>query len=881
MALAMAGCGGGGGGDSSVAPPPGTSVSAAINAAAAVPANDTAINSSASFTVVQDAGVPAVTVNSPPKINFAVFSDGKVKSDLAITNVSFAIAKLIPGTGGNPDQWVSYVSRTESTAKAPNNVGSAAGGLPVLATAIQATTDGKMTAAELTAAGLSAQLVYNPDGYYTYVFRADIKNPAWKAPDSSTFTNGVVFEPNRTHRVAIQLSYKNAAGETVLVNPYFDFTIGADGKSVTVTDPAQTRKMTDVSSCNGCHEKLALHGGGRVDTQYCVMCHNPGTTDANSGHNLNLATMVHKIHSGKLLASQVAKGGEDYVIWGYQATKVDFADVGFPQDLRNCARCHSATNTATPQGDNWKKVVSKEACLTCHANNAGSDWDASHTVFAQGAQTPGNNGTAKPGAVAKDLTNAQCATCHVGAISSERVHWNQNEENGAKYKMNVETASYDAATRKVTFKYFLSDPTNNNAAYDLTASNNGTPCASPTSCSTSTKFGNLRFYLAYPNMVGQSTAVTEFTSYNNGGSGANAYAYLGTNDGSNHYTATISVPADVTSLTFATGTARLVSIGQIKEVKLQAKSATDPRPPVAPIAPATISPTINTVVQHTYKDVVLTGSMNPRRTVVSSEKCNVCHGALGTTSGSNTLAEAFHGGARNTVEACSVCHDPNRASTTVMTNGLLLNEAYQFKRMIHGIHGNSKRLFPFTHGNTVRGAFCNPANPLSKTPLCDPALVLASNVENYAAEVAYPQVGLNCDACHVNGSWKQDLGTVGATVIAVPGNVTVSTSSTTFSVTAGLFETSGACVGLTGSVAAGTLKCTAVDLSKIPVISPKAASCTACHDSSTAISHVTSFGGSSFGNMNQAQVAGLPRETCNDCHSPGGFKGVDIVHGQK
>jgi hypothetical protein len=55
-----------------------------------------------------------------------------------------------------------------------------------------------------------------------------------------------------------------------------------------------------------------------------------------------------------------------------------------------------------------------------------------------------------------------------------------------------------------------------------------------------------------------------------------------------------------------------------------------------------------------------------------------------------------------------------------------LNESYQFKRMIHGIHGNSKRLYPFTHGNKVVGAFCNPANPLSKAPICDPNLVLAS-----------------------------------------------------------------------------------------------------------------------------------------------------------
>jgi hypothetical protein len=70
----------------------------------------------------------------------------------------------------------------------------------------------------------------------------------------------------------------------------------------------------------------------------------------------------------------------------------------------------------------------------------------------------------------------------------------------------------------------------------------------------------------------------------------------------------------------------VVSIGQIKEVKLQAKSAADPRPPVVPTT------LINTVMQHTYKDVVLgNGSLQPRRVIVSNDKCNVCHGALGTT----------------------------------------------------------------------------------------------------------------------------------------------------------------------------------------------------------------------------------------------------------
>jgi OmcA/MtrC family decaheme c-type cytochrome len=805
LILTLAGCGGGGGGDPAPAPTPAT-LAETLAQAAKVATNDTSDNSASAFAVLQGAGVPAVTVASPPKVNFTVFSDGAVKQGLALANVSFAIAKLVPGTNGNPDQWVSYVYRTET---ASPTVGPA--GKPVLATAQQATTDSKQTDPALAA----AQLVYNSDGYYTYTFRTDIKDP--------TKTNGVVFEPDRTHRIAIQLNYKNAAGETVLVNPYFDVTFDASGKSVAVTDPNKTRKMTDVTSCNSCHEKLALHGGGRVDTQFCVMCHNPGTTDANSGNVLTLSTMAHKIHAGKLLKAKLdaGQGGEDYTIWGYQNTKVGFAEVGFPQDLRNCTKCHTGANPNTPQGDNWKSKPSQEACLTCHANKTGSSWDASHKVFA---------GTlVKAGAAAKDLTNAQCADCHRAGsnISAERVHWNQNEENAAKYKMNIDSATYDAATRKVTLKYYLSDPTNGNAAYNL-ATPDCTGALSTFTCSNTTKFGNLRFYLAYQNMVGQSTAVTEFSAYNNGGNGANVYAYTGTNDGSNHYTVQISVPADSTT-SVAAGTARVVSIGQIKEPKLQVKWATDPRPEETPRV------LVNTVVQHTFKELALTGTLNPRRTIVSNEKCNACHGALGTTSGSNTLAEAFHGGARNTVEACVTCHDPNRVSSTVMTNGLVLNESYQFKRMIHGIHGNSRRTYPFTHGNTVVGAFNKDGT--SKTG----GAPLAANVENYAAEVAWPGVGINCNACHVNNSYKVDLGPVGA-VVSKPTGVT--------------------------------------DPMQWLVVSPKAATCTACHDSPTAIAHVTSFGNGSFGNKTQSQSF-QTQEICADCHSSGGFKGVDIVHGQK
>src|SRR6185295_13033564 len=92
-ALTIAGCGGGGGGGGGGTSA--TSVRQALDNAAAVPANDSSTNSNAPFTAVQAAGIPAVTTNGPAKMNFAVFSDGKVVQDLAITNVTAAIAKLV------------------------------------------------------------------------------------------------------------------------------------------------------------------------------------------------------------------------------------------------------------------------------------------------------------------------------------------------------------------------------------------------------------------------------------------------------------------------------------------------------------------------------------------------------------------------------------------------------------------------------------------------------------------------------------------------------------------------------------------------------------------------------------------------------------------
>jgi OmcA/MtrC family decaheme c-type cytochrome len=179
----------------------------------------------------------------------------------------------------------------------------------------------------------------------------------------------------------------------------------------------------------------------------------------------------------------------------------------------------------------------------------------------------------------------------------------------------------------------------------------------------------------------------------------------------------------------------------------------------------------------------------------------------------------------------------------MMTNGLALYESFQFKRMIHGIHGNTKRTYPFTHGNKVVDAFNKDGT--STTP-GNPALL--ASVENYAAEVAWPGgqdfqppgTGVNCNVCHVNNSYQNDLGPL-ATMVLKPTGV--------------------------------------LDPMLWNVITPMAASCSGCHDSPAAMSHMTSVGQANFGTPPTTQKV-RAQEICRDCHAVGGVKGVDLVHGQ-
>lgn len=798
LLIGLFGCKGGGGGGnvigSTTTPPP---------AEAATPTGGTVslatIQSGSASLATTDpvapfnnlpAGVGAVTVQSPMVVNFVVTdTEGRVVTGLTADNVRFAFAKLIPGSAGvfgvqgsgESDQWVSYIYRTKS--------GTA------IADGVQATYE----------SGSAGTLTYNDAGYYSYTFATDVKNAT--RPDSED----VIWDPGATHRIAIQFEIRDDSGNRIIYNPHFDFTFD-NGVSVPLTDTSRTHLVADESACNTCHNQLVAHGG-RAEVEYCVMCHNPGSIDVEFGSPLDFKVMIHKIHKGRSLTT-------DYQIMGYGDVVHDWSDVGYPQDLRNCSKCHSVDNPATPQGDYWNQRPTQQACMSCH-----EDVDFNNH---QGYDFVADDGT---------RDNSGCRGCHGGAstVSSvENVHWNQAQENSGNYRFNILDLAYDAGTRQATVTYSLINPNDDGMAYDpregltdcLADVAAGTKLASACRDLEGAPFSRFSLYIATLDLPGASAGVDDYTNHS-----TSIYAWQGTPNGDGSYTVVLQVPAE------ARGTARLLSSGQAQERRvtdvlayrraLSSGVEITQGNAVANGVDWDWANRIRVPVQNAFSEFSVDDSpLNPRRVVVSDAKCNSCHGLLGTATGSNTVANAFHRGERSSVVACPVCHTPDQASSTLMSDEIVdggvvepvlpgtttrMNQSYEFKNMIHGIHGGQVRSTPFMHSG-----------------------------DDLSGETHYPGRIADCSACHLDTSYNQSAGALGAAVTRDD------------------------------------------DKTQRRVFSPFAASCMGCHDRESTRIHMSTMGvgGASTGDFTQAQwLSGEVFERCAECHGPGGGKDVKVVHG--
>jgi OmcA/MtrC family decaheme c-type cytochrome len=163
--------------------------------------------------------------------------------------------------------------------------------------------------------------------------------------------------------------------------------------SVNGGEVAPRRQVVDVGKCNNCHDTLALHGGSRMNPQYCVVCHNPNADDSarrpsnmNPPESIHFKRMIHRIHTGEHLT-------QPFSIFGFNSQPVPFNDVRFPGDRRDCETCHLSgtytlpmkeTNllaTKTPRDFMLVTQPIASACLGCHDTRAAASHALANTTL--------------------------------------------------------------------------------------------------------------------------------------------------------------------------------------------------------------------------------------------------------------------------------------------------------------------------------------------------------------------------------------------------------------------------------------------------------------------------------------------------------------------
>ncbi len=140
----------------------------------------------------------------------------------------------------------------------------------------------------------------------------------------------------------------------------------------------ETPEKKVATNCATCHSDTIWHlDEGPIhpepfDADYCKACHDyqrwSGTGDLfpRTGGNSTsgwagygakpISARVHGVHRGAYLT---------HPEWVYAGNPNAFNEIVFPQDIRNCTKCHSAETTGT-----WKTEASRLACTSCHDNDA-------------------------------------------------------------------------------------------------------------------------------------------------------------------------------------------------------------------------------------------------------------------------------------------------------------------------------------------------------------------------------------------------------------------------------------------------------------------------------------------------------------------------------
>ena len=837
-------------------------------------------------------GIPLVTSASPTKVNFTVvgsnnqpvqgltlFNAAGAGTGCSTYNTRFAIAKLVKGNGTSPDTWQNLVSQVRSSGNPKGYV--------------EGTTDPVPSASVAAGTAGAGSLTYNAAGYYTYTFGTDLANAAYVAgPAVSTnkiFTNGntLAKDGTTTYRVGMQLCYVDTDGKTVIVNPIYDFTMGSDGNSATA---AVMRKVVSKDSCNECHGTLDMHGGRRVDPNYCVLCHNPGSVDyhdndlaalgyPDGGAPIDLKYMIHKLHFGERLS-------KDYKVVDVVArfdTKVAVGPGGvrgtivngtqYPQDQTNCTKCHD--NSKAANADNWKKVPSRNACGACH--------DGINFATGGGTTMDGNAGGKSGHVGGAQADDTFCALCHSPTAISSVYHVpvtaivsGTNVTTHYVSSANVSRMPAGAVTVNYEIKSVSLNGSRNpvmefrilqsGVRTDLRVASGTTDTAMWPNF-----FGAPSVYFAYAVPQDLETKPFDFNTYvtaslqgiwNKSATGTSAGTLSGP-DANGFYTVTLTgrvIPTTANMLTGALGYAAMY------QTNVAGYERTCPV-----TSPANCSNGLNVPAQDV--SLVATG-FDARRITVEATRCNACHEKLGIFGDT-----VFHSGQRNDPKMCAMCHNPNRSSSGWSADSTAF---------VHGIHGGQKRTVKYNwHASTDVGG-----DGITPIRVSDFSTILMPGGKTRLK---------NCVTCHAPGGYNFDsssgLAQVAGRLYRVAATGPMAATGTSGALSASPYVTLGATYGNgvnSSDPASATCNTSSIpcDPANTLVNSPIANACFACHDGELATmpgtsvkSHIELTGGGSI--YRTRGVAGTTdlnlalgrAEQCLACHGTTGIVPIKAAHG--
>jgi OmcA/MtrC family decaheme c-type cytochrome len=126
-------------------------------------------------------------------------------------------------------------------------------------------------------------------------------------------------------------------------------------------------------------------------------------------------------------------------------------------------------------------------------------------------------------------------------------------------------------------------------------------------------------------------------------------------------------------------------------------------------------------INKVYNFSVDGSTVQPRRKVVDIAKCNTCHSFL-----------SVHGGNRNEIEQCVLCHNPNQTDSPVRPASQAPARTVNFAYMIHRIHTGDQSTAEYT----IYGF---------------------GGSKNDFTDIRFPGDRRNCAECHVNNSEQLPL----------------------------------------------------------------------------------------------------------------------------